>query len=123
MPKIVAMTANPRHRPQKSPVPVMVQRELDALALRAAIVRKARHLTQADLAHLANVGVSTVAAIEGGHDGVSIGNFLKLMSALGILEQAGKLFELQADPGLVDYAGSPAAAASAQPAPCGEESA
>lgn len=82
----------------------MVQRELDGLAVRAAIVRKARHLTQADLAHLADVGVSTVAAIEGGHDGVSIGNLFKLMSALGVLEQAGGLFELQSDPGLVDYA-------------------
>ena len=92
------------HRPQKSPVPVVVQRELDSLAVRAVVVRKARHLTQADLAHLADVGISTVAAIEGGHDGVSIGNLLKLMSALGILEQTGRLFELQADPGLVDYA-------------------
>ncbi|MET1113533.1 MAG: NADH:flavin oxidoreductase [Comamonas sp.] len=73
------------------------------MAVRAAVVRKARHLTQADLAHLADVGVST-AAIEDGRDGVSIGNLLKLMSALGILEQTGGLFELQADPGLVDYA-------------------
>ncbi|UYG53935.1 helix-turn-helix domain-containing protein [Comamonas endophytica] len=92
------------HRLQKSPVPVVVQRELASLATRAAVVRKARHLTQADLAHLADVGISTVAAVEGGHDGVSIGNLLKLMSALGVLEQTGKLFELQADPGLVDYA-------------------
>jgi len=98
------MTVISPSRPPKSPVPVVVQRVLDDLALRAVVVRKARRLTQADLAHLADVGVSTVAAIENGHDGVSLGNLLKLMSALGILEQADRLFELQADPGLADYA-------------------
>ena len=91
-------------RPPKSPVPVVVQRVLDDLALRAVVVRKARRLTQADLAHLADVGVSTVAAIENGHDGVSLGNLLKLMSALDILDQTDRLFDLQADSGLVDYA-------------------
>lgn len=77
---------------------------LDGLAMRATIARKARRLTQVDLAYLADVGVSTVAAIEGGHDGVSVGNLFKLMSALDILDQADRLFDLQADPGLVDYA-------------------
>ena len=34
---------------------------------------------------------------------MSIGNLLKRMSARGVLEQTGALFELRADPGLVDY--------------------
>ena len=87
----------------KAPVPVLVQRALDDLAARATIVRKARGLTQADLAHLADVGVSTVAAIEGGRDGVSLGNLLKVLSALEILQQADSLFDLNADQGLIEF--------------------
>ncbi len=98
------MAKNSMRRPGASPVPVLVQRALDGLALRAATVRKARRLTQADLAHLADVGVSTVAAVEAGQAGVAVGNLFKLMSALDLLDQADSLFDLGADPALAAYA-------------------
>lgn len=82
----------------KLPMPVMVQHALQELGRRAVILRKARDLTQADLAHLANVGISTVAAIEGGHDGVSLGNVLKVLDAMELLEQAGAIFDPKSDP-------------------------
>lgn len=86
-----------------APMPVLVQHALAQLGERATIVRKARGLTQADLAHLADVGISTVAAIERGHDGVSVGNLFKVLSALERLEQADGLFDLTADPGLIQF--------------------
>lgn len=86
-----------------APVPVLVQRQLDNMAMRAVVARKARRLTQQDLAHLADVGLSTVASIEKGHAGVSLGNLLKVLSALDLLHQANALFDPMQDAGLVAY--------------------
>ena len=86
-----------------APVPVLVQRKLNDLALRAVVARKARRLTQQDLAHLADVGLSTVASIEKGHAGVALGNLLKVLSALDLLQQADALFDPMQDAGLVAY--------------------
>lgn len=92
-----------KNRLGKPSVPVLIQHKLAEMGSRATVVRRARHLTQADLAHLADVGVSTVASIEGGHDGVSIGNLLKVLSALDLISQSDGLFELASDPGLVAF--------------------
>lgn len=90
-------------RQPKPSVPVLIQHKLAEMGARVTVVRKARRLTQTDLAHLADVGVSTIASIEAGHDGVSIGNLLKVMSALDLVFQADGLFELTADPGLMAF--------------------
>jgi len=86
-----------------TPIPVLVQRKLDNLALRAVVARKARRLTQQDLAHLADVGLSTVASIEKGHAGVAMGNLVKVLSALDLLHQLDALFDPMHDKGLVAY--------------------
>lgn len=52
-----------------NPVPVDVHNALQSMADRATVARKARGLTQADLARLSNVGLSTISSIEAGHDG------------------------------------------------------
>jgi len=57
-----------------------------------------------DLAILANVGISTVASLEGGHDGVAIANFLKVLSALKLLDQAHQLLQPERDPEIVRFA-------------------
>lgn len=86
------------------PTPVLVQYALIGLGERLVMARKARELTQADLAILANVGISTVASLEGGHDGVAIANFLKVLSALKLLDQAHQLLQPERDPEMVRFA-------------------
>lgn len=86
------------------PTPVLVQRALIGLGERLVMARKARELTQADLAILANVGISTVASLEGGHDGVAIANLLKVLSALKLLDQAHQLLQPERDPEMVRFA-------------------
>lgn len=95
------MTA--RTQVPSKPVPVVVKHALSRLAERATVLRKARRLTQADLAHLADVGLSTIASIEAGHDGVTMASVLKVLSALDLLEQADRLFELDGDQALIEY--------------------
>ena len=60
-------------------------------------------LTQAELAQLACVGISTVASIEGGYDGIAFGNVLKVLDAMGLLAQSEELFSLQTDPEIAAY--------------------
>lgn len=91
---------------KKSPTPILIQNTLIELGQRVTILRKARGYTQADLAQVASVGISTVAAIEGGFDGVAFGNVLKVMLAMGLLDQAEQLFSLENDPDLLRYAQS-----------------
>ena len=50
---------------RKKPVPVLVLHSLLRMGERVKIARKARQMTQAELAQLAGVGISTVASIEG----------------------------------------------------------
>lgn len=86
------------------PTPVLIQQALIGLGERLVMARKARELTQADLARLANVGISTVASLEGGHDGVAIANLFKVLSALKLLDQAHQLLQPERDPELVRFA-------------------
>lgn len=72
-------------------IPVLVQDALHSLGRRVAVARKQRQHSQADLARLAGVGLSTVVSVEGGHDGVSVGNLFKVLDALGALEQTALL--------------------------------
>ena len=68
------------------------------------MARKMRGLTQEDLGHLADVSTSTVRSLEGGAEGVAIGNFFKVLQALGLLAQAEKLLDPRDDPETVAYA-------------------
>lgn len=85
------------------PIPILVQHSLVQLGQRIAVARKARGLTQADLAQLANVGVSTVVSIEGGFDGVSVGNLLKVLMAMNLLGQVEALCSPKEDPEIIRY--------------------
>jgi len=86
-----------------NPIPVDVHNALQSMADRATVARKARSLTQADLARLSNVGLSTISSIEAGHDGVTLASLLKVLSALDLLDQADQIFCLEKDPALVEY--------------------
>jgi len=84
--------------------PPWVLRTLASLGERCKIARKARSLTQAQLASLADVGVSTIYAVEGGNDGVSMGNFMKIMHALDQLEQFDEILDPSRDPMITEFA-------------------
>ena len=92
-----------RTGPPVNPVPLAVHNALKSMADRAAVARKARSLTQADLARMANVGLSTISSIEAGHDGVTLASLLKVLSALDLLDQADQLFCLEKDPAFIEY--------------------
>lgn len=86
------------------PIPVLVENSLVGLGSRIAIARKARALTQADLARLSDVGTSTVASLEAGYHGVSVGNFLKVLKALDLLTQVDNWLPPSMDPAVVSFA-------------------
>ena len=86
-----------------NPVPVDVHIALQSMGDRATVARKARGLTQADLARLSNVGLSTISSIEAGHDGVTLASLLKVLSALDLLKQTDEIFCLEKDPAIVEY--------------------
>ena len=88
----------------RSLVPVLVEKGLIGLGARVAIARKARALTQADLAQLSDVGVSTVASLEAGYHGVNMGNFLKVLKALDLLDQTDRWLEPSLDPAVAEFA-------------------
>lgn len=87
-----------------NPIPVLVENSLAGLGSRIAIARKARALTQADLARLSDVGTSTVASLEAGYHGVSVGNLLKVLKGLDLLAQVDTWLAPSMDPAVVSFA-------------------
>ena len=61
-------------------------------------------MTQEQLAALSDVSLSTLRALEDGSDGVSIGNFLKVLQGLQLLEQVEGLLDARLDPEAVNFA-------------------
>ena len=86
---------------KSSPTPILVQSKLIELGERLARARRARELSQIDLARLSDVGVSTVASLEGGYAGVALGNLLKVMKALDLLEQVDSWLLTEMDEAIV----------------------
>jgi len=87
---------------KRAPTPVLVQHKLIELGTRLSMARRARELSQIDLAHLADVGVSTVASLEAGYHGVSVGNLLKVLKALDVLDQVDAWLLPQMDDAIID---------------------
>jgi len=67
--------------------PIPVRRSLRELSEHVATWRKLRGLTQATLADRAGVARSTVQRIERGDGGVSIEALLRVLRALGVLDE------------------------------------
>lgn len=86
------------------PVPVVVGSALERLGVRVTMARKLRDLTQEELGHLADVSTSTVRSLEDGAEGVGMGNFFKVLEALGLLGQIEKLLDPHEDPETLAYA-------------------
>ena len=89
-----------RYTPQQipKPVPVLVQASLGRLGARLVKARKARELTQEELARISDVGVSTVRTLETLGSGVSLCNLLKVLRGLGLMDQIEQLLDPAKDP-------------------------
>jgi y4mF family transcriptional regulator len=87
-----------------APFPILPSRSLQDLGERVALARRARGLTQRDLAHLAGVGASSIVALEKGHPGVALGTLARALDALGLLAEIDELLAPQRDPALTTFA-------------------
>lgn len=84
--------------------PILPSRALQDLGERVALARRARGLTQRDLAHLAGVGASSIVALEKGHPGVALGTLARALDALGLLTDMNELLAPQRDLALTEFA-------------------
>ena len=98
------MSGSNTSRAKIRPVPIVVRAAMLRLGVRATMARKMRGLTQEDLGHLADVSTSTIRAIEDGAEGVAMGNFLKVLGALGLQSQFEKLLDPAEDHETLAYA-------------------
>ena len=87
-----------------APFPILLSRTLQDLGERVALARRARGLTQRDLAHLAGVGASSIVALEKGHPGVALGTLARALDAMGLLAEIDELLAPQRDPALTTFA-------------------
>lgn len=70
------------------PIPPRVRRAIRELAASIRAWRKLRGLTQAQLADRAGIARDTVVRVERGDGGVSTENLVRLLAALGVLDEA-----------------------------------
>ena len=87
-----------------SPFPLLPGQALVSLGQRVALARRARQLSQRDLAFLAGVGASSIVALEKGHPGVAMGTLARVLDALELLTEMDQLLAPQRDPALVQHA-------------------
>jgi len=80
-----------------SPLPFVVEDSLAALGQRISLVRRARGLTQADLAAKAGIGLNSMVSIEKGTATVQIGFVFKVLWALGLEHTFKSIEEFGAD--------------------------
>ncbi len=83
-------------------LPLPAEDALQRLGGRISLARRARYLTQADLASKSGISLSTMAAIESGSPTVQMGFYLCVLFALDALEGLEKLTVLAYDTVTVD---------------------
>lgn len=86
------------------PFPILPGNALVGLGERVALSRKARGLTQRDLAHIAGVGVSSIVALETGQPGVAIGTLARALDAMDLLGEMDQLVVAQRDEEVTRFA-------------------
>lgn len=77
---------------------------LEELGRRLSQTRRARNITQSDMALQAGIGLSTVVALEAGKPGVGMGYFLQVLDALGLLDQVEQLLAPSRDEVMLRHA-------------------
>lgn len=90
------MVNNLSPREARSPrpsAPPQVQRALRAIAGDLVAWRKLGGLTQAQLADRAGISVNTLRRLEAGEGGITLENLLRVLRALGVLENVTRAFD------------------------------
>lgn len=86
--------SNPEEpRSQRPTAPPQVQRALRAIAADLVAWRKLGGLTQAQLADRAGISVNTLRRLENGEGGITLENLLRVLRALGVLENVARSFD------------------------------
>lgn len=88
------------------PFPILPANKLVALGERIALARRARAMSQRDLAFHAGVGVNSIVALEKGRPGVAIGALARALYALDLLSEFDHLVEPRRDPEITQFATS-----------------
>ena len=93
----------------KQPLPPSAQRALRTLGSDIRIARKKRRMPMADFAARMGVTEGTLARLESGQPGVSIGAFAMALLALGELRRLGEILDVSRDDTglMLDVAGLP----------------
>lgn len=79
------------------PPPFEVTQTSRELGMNVRIARKRRRMLQGELAQKAGVGEKTIRRLEKGDEGVSMGNVLSVLWALGLLPTAKALANPETD--------------------------
>ncbi|HEY4000606.1 MAG TPA: helix-turn-helix transcriptional regulator [Candidatus Xenobia bacterium] len=82
---------------KKASLPLPVRRALRRLGADLRDARKRRRIPTALLAERAFISRTTLAKIERGDPGVSMGNYASVLSALGLIERMGELADVRFD--------------------------
>jgi DNA-binding XRE family transcriptional regulator len=80
-----------------SPHPLEVRTAARELGINLRVARKRRRMLQSELAQKAGVSEKTLRRLEKGDDGVSVGNVLSVLWALGLLPTSRALANPDAD--------------------------
>lgn len=78
--------------------PILLEQMLMKLGARISLARRARGVTRKELAFQTGLSVGTLAALEAGQPGVSVGAFLKVLDVLNLLEEIDLLLRPENDP-------------------------
>lgn len=87
-----------------SPFPVLPGLKLQALGRRVVRARKARGITQRELASMIGVSLSSMLALEKGEPGVAIGTLARALDAMDLLGELDQMLQPQRDPAITDFA-------------------
>lgn len=79
------------------PLPFEVTKSAGEIGTNVRVARKRRRMLQGELALKAGVGEKTIRRLEKGDAGVSLGNVLSVLWALGLLPTAGALAHPETD--------------------------
>ena len=80
-----------------TPLPFEVTQTARELGMHVRTARKRRRMLQGELARKAGLGEKTIRRLEKGEDGVSLGNVLSVLWALGLLPTAKVLAHPDSD--------------------------
>jgi transcriptional regulator with XRE-family HTH domain len=88
----------PKKRPDKDPIavksqPPAIRRANRQLAADLKTWRKLRGLTQTQLADRADISRAALSRLEGGGEGVSLESFMRVLRALGLLDNLTKAID------------------------------